>query len=124
MRKKICLICNKIVNENHKCKEKKKKKENKETYKLINNTRWRKLRKDILQRDNFECQRCLIKYGIHNYHNLQVDHIKPRIKYPELAYDKNNLITLCATCNNSKGTNEELDFEPRTLNKETIEYKI
>jgi len=35
-----------------------------------------------------------------------VDHIKPKSKYPDLAYDKTNLQVLCEECNIGKGARE------------------
>lgn len=33
---------------------------------------------------------------------LEMDHIKPRSKYPELATDRNNFQLLCSHCNRKK----------------------
>jgi 5-methylcytosine-specific restriction endonuclease McrA len=41
---------------------------------------------------------------------IQVDHIKPRSKYPSLALDLNNLQVLCKDCNMGKGTWDRTDF--------------
>lgn len=124
MRKKICPTCGKIVDENHDCPirkqrayEYKKELNKKESQKVIKTKQWRQLRPKILKRDLYECQRCLIKFGIHNRENLQIDHIIPRTARPDLAYEPTNLITLCARCNKEKGTKSELDFEPKTLQK-------
>lgn len=46
---------------------------------------------------NRECVLCKSTY------RLQVDHIKPRSKYPELALDPKNLQVLCRKCNLAKG---------------------
>jgi len=81
-----------------------------ETSKLMNTTRWRKLRKRILERDDFHCQRCWIKYKILTKGRLEVHHIKPRHKYEDLIFEETNLVTLCKTCNLQLGTDEELDF--------------
>ncbi|WP_078548817.1 HNH endonuclease [Litchfieldia alkalitelluris] len=49
--------------------------------------------------------------------NLQVHHIKPRIKYngtngyPDLRFEPSNLITLCQSCNTHFQTREQLDFD-------------
>lgn len=119
MRKKICPKCGKIVDETHKCDKYKDNRTQRqvEARKILDSKQWKELRPEILKRDNYECQRCLIKYGIHNHDNLQIDHIKPRIYYPELAYEPTNLITLCSKCNQKKGSKSELDFVPTTLDK-------
>jgi 5-methylcytosine-specific restriction endonuclease McrA len=41
---------------------------------------------------------------------MNVDHIKPRHKYPHLAMDESNLQVLCATCNAGKGGRDETDW--------------
>jgi len=51
--------------------------------------RWRKLQKKILIRDNYECTTC------GDFANT-VDHIKPRTKFPELMWDEENLVAMCA----------------------------
>ena len=43
---------------------------------------------------------------------MNVDHIKPRKKYPELALDKSNLQVLCEECNHGKGNWDETDWRP------------
>jgi hypothetical protein len=49
-------------------------------------------RKRCLERDDFTCQEC----GALG--KLEVHHIKPFAKYPELRFDINNGITLCLDC--------------------------
>ena len=49
-----------------------------------------------------------IKYGIKclkcgSTKNINIDHVKPRKFYPELALDINNLQPLCSWCNKNKG---------------------
>lgn len=63
----------------------------------LNDNRWRRKRKKILERDNYTCQYC----GSHN--NLQVHH-KYYMRYPDgkyadpWDYPDEKLITLCETC--------------------------
>lgn len=119
---KICSRCNKKIsfNEDCSCKipqdrnkyQRDYYEENKESLKILSTKRWRDLRKVIINRDGGYCQRCFIKYNIIESDNLQVHHVKPRIKYPELMFEETNLITLCKTCNLNLGIEEELDFEP------------
>lgn len=54
-----------------------------------NYTNWRKA---VLERDNYKCVKC----GAID--SLQTHHIKQLSKYPELATDINNGITLCYKC--------------------------
>lgn len=62
--------------------------------------KWKSLRYDILKRDQFRCVLCgaTAADGI----TLDVDHEKPRAKFPELAYEPSNLRTLCDPCNKGK----------------------
>lgn len=60
--------------------------------------RWKRKRENILKRDGYKCKEC-IRYGRVVEANT-VHHIKPEEKHPELAYDNNNLISLCAGCHN------------------------
>ena len=56
----------------------------------------------VKKRDNDTCQKC-------GYHNdefrgsaVDVDHILPKKNYPDLAYDINNMVTLCPNCHRIK----------------------
>lgn len=79
----------------------------------LKTTRWTKLRKKILKRDKYLCQRCLIKYEIINPRQLQAHHIKSRRDFPQLVFDESNIICVCKTCNLQLGTKNKLDFESR-----------
>lgn len=116
-RMKVCK-CGKTLLYNETCscssrKEymKKYQNEHKEIEDALRSSLWLKKKKFIKQRDNYMCQRCFIKYNIINTEDLQVHHIKPRIKYPQLMYEDSNLICVCGTCNRQIGTKEHLDFE-------------
>ena len=58
--------------------------------------RWHALRLTTLRRDE-QCLRCGAT------EELQVDHIAPLSRRPDLFDDPDNLQTLCATCNREKG---------------------
>ncbi len=73
---------------------------------------WRKLRMTILKKYGARCQCCgqTAQDGI----TINIDHIKPRKKYPELALTEDNLQVLCHECNHGKGNWDETDWrEPR-----------
>jgi 5-methylcytosine-specific restriction endonuclease McrA len=60
-------------------------------------SQWRAIRKRILQRDGYTCQRC-------GMDGNSVDHIIPRHAFGEGNADHDdNLQTLCGSCNSSKG---------------------
>ncbi len=66
--------------------------------KFYKSTVWKHKRKEILKRDNFECQRCKSK-GRFSKAEI-VHHIKHLRDFPELALVNDNLKSLCATCHN------------------------
>lgn len=71
---------------------------------------WKALRMKVLVKFGSICQCCgaSAKTG----EVINVDHIKPRIKFPELALDFENLQVLCSTCNRGKGNWDETDWRP------------
>ena len=62
--------------------------------------RWRKKREQILRWDDYLCQDCK-RYG-RRVDATEVHHIKHVDEYPELAYQNDNLISLCAACHNKR----------------------
>ena len=69
---------------------------------------WKILRYQAFEKYGNKCQCCgsSPSDGI----VLHVDHIKPRSKYPELAFDLNNLQILCDSCNIGKINQFETDW--------------
>lgn len=69
---------------------------------------WRRVRMVALLRYGARCQACgaTPSDGV----RLNVDHVKPRLHYPELALDVNNLQVLCEECNHGKGNWNEKDW--------------
>ncbi|MDM5359689.1 HNH endonuclease [Peribacillus sp. ACCC06369] len=112
----ICDYCNTMVEGsvmNCKCawRTQRRPKKDIEQNKELTTTKWKKFRKQIIERDGAHCQRCLAKYNLIRGFTLQVHHIKPRIRYPELTYEATNCVTLCQQCNTEYGTKEQLDFD-------------
>lgn len=69
---------------------------------------WRKLRMEALKKYGPRCQCCGATPA--NGAVINVDHIKPRKKWPSLALDLNNLQILCHDCNHGKGNWDETDW--------------
>ncbi len=71
---------------------------------------WRTLRQRVLDHYGSRCMCCLRLTKRPN-----VDHIKPRKYYPELAKDFDNLQVLCGRCNKEKGNKNMIDYRPKSL---------
>ena len=65
---------------------------------FLKSQEWRHLRAAVLQEMGRKCVQCGATEAI------QVDHILPRSKFPELALDRANLRPLCWPCNRRKNT--------------------
>lgn len=69
---------------------------------------WRKVRMEALKKYGPRCQCCGATPATGAVMN--VDHIKPRKKWPSLALDVNNLQILCHECNHGKGNWDDTDW--------------
>lgn len=69
-------------------------------------TEWRNLRQQVINRYGGRCMCC----GRVPKRGVNVDHIKPRKFFPELALDFNNLQVLCPQCNKAKGNKHHTDY--------------
>jgi len=69
---------------------------------------WRKIRMEVLLAQGRRCQCCGATPATGAIMN--VDHIKPRRLFPELALDISNLQVLCHECNHGKGNWDQTDF--------------
>lgn len=68
--------------------------------KFYKSREWRKKRRQIMKRDNYECQKCKSEG---KYHKAKtVHHIKHLREFPELALVDSNLISLCYNCHNEE----------------------
>jgi 5-methylcytosine-specific restriction endonuclease McrA len=70
-------------------------------HKILTNPRYIKIRKQVLQRDNYSCALC--KSDI----KLEVHHIIEKSKNILFAFDSNNMISLCRKCHIGIRGNEE-----------------
>lgn len=69
---------------------------------------WLELRYRVLKKASGSCKLCGCRATPGN--PLQVDHIKPRSKHPELALVESNLQVLCKSCNVGKGNKDDTDW--------------
>lgn len=63
-----------------------------------NSTRWKTKAERIKRRDKYKCVWCA-RYGKARPAQI-VHHIKHADEYPELAYEDDNLVSLCLSCHN------------------------
>lgn len=78
---------------------------------------WRRARMLALKTHGARCQCC----GATPAHGarMNVDHIKPRRLFPELALKQSNLQVLCEACNHGKGNWDQTDWRPGSGPKES-----
>jgi 5-methylcytosine-specific restriction endonuclease McrA len=74
---------------------------------LLVSMEWKALRRVILNRYGAKCMCCGVVPT--DPTQVNVDHVKPRKFYPELALDPDNLQVLCGRCNKRKG-NKDTDY--------------
>ena len=65
---------------------------------LRKSPKFKEWREGVFERDNFTCQNCGARSKKGKRIIIHPHHIKQLAKYPELAYDVNNGITLCEEC--------------------------
>lgn len=74
--------------------------------------RWRQLRMKAIKKYGPKCQCCGASASTGAV--INVDHIKPRRKHPDLALCLDNLQILCNECNHGKGNWDETDWRKAT----------
>lgn len=79
---------------------------------FFNSNTWQRLRFEVLAESEGCCVLCGRSYREHQV-ALEVDHIKPRSRFPNLALDKDNLQVLCFDCNRGKGNRDTTDWRPQ-----------
>lgn len=74
---------------------------------FLESKEWKELRLVAIEKYGLVCMCC----GRDNSRKfpINVDHVKPRKFFPELALDINNLQVLCGPCNKNKG-NQTIDY--------------
>ena len=73
--------------------------------------RWLDLRYRVLNKSGGCCKLCGCRASADN--PLQVDHIKPRSKFPHLELAESNLQVLCRNCNQGKSNKDDTDWRVR-----------
>jgi len=80
------------------------------TSSFLNTYEWRRLRMLALKKYGARCQCCGATPA--DGAVMNVDHIKPRKLFPELALSIHNLQILCHDCNHGKGNWDMTDWRP------------
>jgi 5-methylcytosine-specific restriction endonuclease McrA len=75
---------------------------------FLKSEEWFRLKARAIATYGCTCMRCRKKIAL--WSHINVDHIKPRKYFPQLANDFNNLQILCAACNKSKGNKHDTDY--------------
>ena len=83
---------------------------------FLASTEWRALRLKVIDAYGSRCMCCgaIPKTA----RDVNVDHIKPRLYFPELALAFDNLQVLCNGCNKFKGNKNQNDYRPMEQQKE------
>lgn len=103
---RYCGQHNYMLRERHRRYDAIREREDKKYRDIYHSTRWRKLRKQILLRDDYLCLHCL-EEGKYTQADV-VDHITELRDDITKAYDDKNLQSLCHECHNRK-TREETE---------------
>ena len=78
---------------------------------MLKTPEWKALRAMVIAKYGRRCMKCgfIPKRG----QCINVDHIKPRLFYPELTWEFENLQILCEPCNQAKGNKHCTDYRPQ-----------
>ncbi len=94
-RLRSCKYCGRVHSSDYRCAAApRREKEPTEITKLRTCRRWDKVRREAYERDHYLCRVCLAQ-GVLNDQGLEAHHITPLREDTELAYDLDNIITLC-----------------------------
>ena len=89
------------------------------SHKFYKSKLWTKKRKEILIRDNFECQLCKAQGKVSKA--KVVHHIKYYDKYPQLGITDENLISVCSSCHNKLHPEKGFNGESNLIHEERWE---
>ena len=95
--------------------DKKRKKKSKPRPFSIFDKRWQRLRRQVFEAYGKKCMKC------GSCDELHVDHIKPKSRFPKLAYKFSNMQVLCKECNKLKSNTDYTDYR---MKFEQEEYEL
>lgn len=82
---------------------------------FFDSNKWQRLRYEVLVESKGCCTLCGRSAREHGV-VLEVDHIKPRSRFPNLSLVKSNLQVLCFDCNRGKGNRDTTDWRQTPAN--------
>ena len=82
---------------------------------------WRQLRMKVLTKRGNRCE-CCGASPRDGATVINIDHIKPRRLFPELALVESNLQVLCSACNHGKGNWDQTDWREHAPSPESVEW--
>ena len=82
------------------------------------NHKYKKWRRDVLERDNFTCQHC------GSPKRLQAHHIKEWAKFPKLRYKVENGLTLCTKCHTIEHNGKPTGSPQKIVNCEVCNKRL
>ena len=91
-----------------------------ETQAFLQTFAWRKVRMEALKKYGAVCMCCGASPRTGAVVN--VDHVKPRKLFPELALVLDNLQVLCSDCNHGKGNWDQTDWRPEEFDAEHVSH--
>ena len=93
---KSCRYCGRIHPAGYVCprRPQRRKRGGREAERIRSTYQWQRKREEVKERDRHLCVYCLA-HGRLNYERLEAHHIIPLEERPDLAYEDDNLITLC-----------------------------
>jgi hypothetical protein len=84
---------------------------------------WQRLRFEVLAESEGCCVLCGRSYREHGV-AIEVDHIKPRSRFPALALVKDNLQVMCFDCNRGKSNRDTTDWRTGAENDDDPQERV
>lgn len=109
----VCRMCTQLIKKAVKKKSRPKSRpQKKRRDNFLQSQEWARIRYEALKRSRGKCECC--GRSSQDGAVMNVDHIEPRHKRPDLALTLSNLQILCSWCNQGKGGWDDTDWrEPR-----------
>ncbi len=67
-----------------------------------------------------QCVFCYLTLSSIGDASEEIEHFKPKVKFPNLAYDWNNLYPICSSCNRAKSS----QFDDKLLRPDKADFEF